>query len=90
MLTNDKMITQVLTNMQDLNDQAVQYLEVLCGLDRTNNSGRCGSLNLHDQVTNMDRLLKDMNKGLESAHNVHGVTAPSEWKEGAALEREGI
>tara|TARA_B110001454_G_scaffold201886_1_gene208592 strand:- start:692 stop:913 length:222 start_codon:yes stop_codon:yes gene_type:complete len=69
MITNDQMITQILRNVRNLNNQINDNIEILSRLDRMSDN----SMNLHDQVAHIMQGHETLTNGTRNALSVHGV-----------------
>ena len=70
MITNDQMITQILRNVRNLNNQINDNIEILSRLDRMSDN----SMNLHDQILHMSNGQETLTNGTRNALSVHGVS----------------
>lgn len=68
MITNEQMITQILRNIRNLNNQINDNIEILSTLDRMSDN----SMNLHDQVAHIRQGHETLTNGIRNALSVHG------------------
>mgnify|MGYP003648467726 CR=1 FL=1 len=68
MITNEQMITQILRNIRNLNNQINDNIEILSRLDGMS----ANSMNLHDQISSMSNGQETLTNSTRNALSVHG------------------